>query len=83
VYGFGLIEEPDRRLDRRGTEVHVPLRRGEIHVTGELLNRSCRRPAHREVRTERVPQSMYAALRELRSSNGPSDVVLNDFLSER
>jgi hypothetical protein len=56
--------------------VHVPARRGEIHVTGELLNRSCRRAAHREARTERVPQSMYAALRELRSSNGPSDVAV-------
>jgi hypothetical protein len=66
VYGFGLIEEPDRPLDRRGTEVHVPLRRGEIHVTGELLNGSRRRAARREVRTERVPQSMYVALLKLR-----------------
>ncbi len=49
VCGFGLIEEPDRPLDRRGTEVHVPLRRGEIHMTGELLNGSCRCAAHREV----------------------------------
>ena len=47
--GLPLIEEPDRTLNRRGTEVHVPLRRGEIHVTGELLNRPRRRAAHRQV----------------------------------
>jgi hypothetical protein len=29
--------------------VHVPLRRGEVHVTGELLNGSRRCAAHREV----------------------------------
>jgi len=62
VHGFGLIEESDRALDRRGTEVHVPLRRDEIHVPSELLNRTRRGPAHREVRTERVPQSMHAAV---------------------
>ena len=69
VYGFGLIQEPDRTLYSRGAEVHVPLRRGEIHMPGELLNRSRRRPTHREMRTERVPQSMHAALRELRTSD--------------
>ena len=83
MYGFGLIEEPDRPLDRSGTEVHVSLCRGEIHVAGELLNRSCRRPAHREVRTERVPQPMNAALRELRTPGCSSDVDLDDLLRER
>jgi hypothetical protein len=46
VYGFGAhvvsgfsrtgsIEQPDRTLDSRGTEVHVPLRRCEIHMPGQ------------------------------------------------
>ena len=31
-------------------------------MTGELLNRSCRRALHRQVRAERVPQNMHALL---------------------
>jgi len=32
VRGFGLIEETDRTFDRCGTQMHVPLRGGEVHV---------------------------------------------------
>jgi len=54
--GFGLIEETDRIFDRGGTEMHVPLRRGEILMPGELLNRSTRCAAHRQMRTECVAE---------------------------
>jgi hypothetical protein len=64
-----LIEQPNCTFNSCWAQVHVPLRRREIHVAGEILNRSRRRTAHREVRTERVPQSMHAALRELRTSD--------------
>ena len=63
--------------------MHVPLRRHQILMAGELLDRSCRGAAHREVRTERVPQSMYAALAELRASHRSSNVILDDLLRER
>ena len=63
--------------------MHVPLRRREIHVPGQFLNCACRRPPHREVRTKRVSQPMHAALSELRTSDCPSHVVLDDLLRER
>ena len=44
-----VVAMSESDIDRRGTEVHVPLRRGEIHLTGELLNGSRRCAAHREV----------------------------------
>jgi hypothetical protein len=51
IHGF---EQPNRALDRRGTEVHVALRRREIPMAGEFLNGSWRRTTHREMRTERM-----------------------------
>jgi hypothetical protein len=45
LHGLGRSfsnEEPDRAVGRRRTEVHVPLRRGEIVMAGELLDRACR-----------------------------------------
>ena len=52
------VQESDRRLDRGGTQVHVPLRRSEILMSGELLDGPHGRATHREMRTERVA---YAA----------------------
>jgi hypothetical protein len=40
--------------------VHVTLRGREIGVPGELLDGARRRPLHRQVRTERVPQELHA-----------------------
>jgi len=37
--------------------MHVPLRRHEILMAGQLLNRPRRRAAHREMRAERVTES--------------------------
>jgi hypothetical protein len=63
--------------------VHVPLRRREILVAGELLNGSGRRAAHRQMRTERVPQPMHTALRYLRPSRHPFNMVLDDVCGQR
>jgi len=40
--------------------VHVPLRRPEILMTREFLNRSCQRATHRQMRAERVPEDVHA-----------------------
>ena len=48
-----LIEQPNRALDRRRTQMHVPLRRPQVLVAGELLNRARRR----------AEQTAYALLR--------------------
>jgi len=56
------LEQPNRIVERRGTEVHVPLRRREILMSGQFLNRSCRRAAHRQMRTERVPEHMRSVI---------------------
>jgi hypothetical protein len=58
--------------------VHVPLRRREILMPRELLNRAAWRAPHREMRTERVAQSMHTALRDLRASCRAFDMMLHD-----
>src|ERR1700676_3347019 len=80
---FRMIEEPDRAFDRRGTEVHVPLRRGQILMPREFLNRSRRRAAHREMRAERMPQPMYPARGELRTPGRSFYVMLDHVCAER
>src|SRR5262249_21983762 len=72
----GRVQQPDCALNRRGTQVHVPLRGAKVLMSGELLNRSCRRTTHRQVRTERVPQAMHAVLVDARASCRAFDVML-------
>jgi hypothetical protein len=62
--------------------MHVPLRRRQIFMSRQLLNRTSRCAAHREVRTERMSESMHAARREMRPSGRTSDVILHDLLCE-
>ena len=39
--GFSrTVQQPNRRIQRCGTEVHVPLRRLEVLMSGEFLDRS-------------------------------------------
>jgi hypothetical protein len=86
VSGFSRtlsIQQPDRTLDRRGTQVHVPLRRDQILMPGELLNRPRRRAPHREMRAERVPQSMHTARAERGALCRACDVVRDHVLRER
>ena len=58
--GLSPVQQPDRVFRCRGTQVHVALRRRQVRMTSELLDRSRRRALHRQVRTERVPQDMHA-----------------------
>ena len=50
-------------------------------MAGELLNGSCGCTAHRQVRTERVPQDMHT-LRHLRATGDPSHVGLDHPVGE-
>jgi hypothetical protein len=60
VSGFSrTIEQPDRSIERRRTQVHVALRRVEILVSGQFLDCTRWRATHCQMRTERVPH--YAA----------------------
>src|SRR5437773_7255853 len=72
-----MVEQPDRALECRWTHMHVPLRRGEILVSRQFLNGPRRRSSHREMRAERVPQSMYSALAELSAPCGPFHMMLH------
>ena len=56
------IQQPDRRIQRRRAQVHVALRCCQVLVTRQLLDGPCRRPAHREVGTEGVPQDVHPRL---------------------
>jgi hypothetical protein len=89
VYGFGLVKQPNGAFDRRGTEMHIPLGRDEIHVSGELLNCPRRRPSHRQVRTERRcasgrdrirhgPRGTKVKGRVVRISATSIDLLVND-----
>jgi len=62
-HGAVTIQQPNGGLDRRRTPVHVPLRRGEIAVARQLLNRRYGRAPHRQMRTERVPQNVRPRVR--------------------
>src|SRR5260370_28614740 len=80
--GLTPIQEPDRPFDRDRTEMHVPLRRREIAVARELLDRSRRSATHRKMGTKRVPQTVGAARRDFRATRGASYVVSDDILRE-
>lgn len=54
------VQQPNRVLGRRGAQVHVALRRGEIRVSGQLLDRASRRSFHRQMRTEGMPEHVDA-----------------------
>jgi hypothetical protein len=63
--------------------MHVPLRRRQIRVAGQFLNRPSGRAAHGEMGTERVPESMHAASIEPRTTRRSADVVLHNLLRQR
>jgi hypothetical protein len=50
--GWALIQQANRAFKGCWTQVHVPLRRGQIPVAGELLNCPSWSPAHRQMRPE-------------------------------
>ena len=77
------FQQPDRPLERRRAQVHVALRRDQILVAGQLLDRPCRRPPHRQMRAERMAQAMHPALGEPRPSRRPFHVVLHHIRGER
>ena len=54
--------------------MHVPLRRRQIPMAGRLLNRPCRRAAHRQMRTERVTEHVRSVVEEARFLRRSSDV---------
>ncbi len=60
--------------------MHVPLRRCQVLVSRQLLNRSRRCPSHGEMRTEGMPQAMDPGRRELRPAYRPSNMVLHHLL---
>jgi hypothetical protein len=62
--------------------VHVALRRDQILMPGELLNRLRRRAAHREMRAERVTQSMRTARAQSCALRRAYDVVRDHVLRE-
>ena len=62
--------------------MHVTLRRGQVLVSGELLNRSRRRATHGQMRTERVPQNVDPRFHVCASRRSPHR-DLNHFLRER
>jgi hypothetical protein len=60
------LEEPNRVLDRRRPDVQVALRRRQVLMPREFLNRSCRCAVHRQMRAECVTQMVRAARRPAR-----------------
>jgi hypothetical protein len=81
--GPAVIEQPDCAFNSGWAEVHIALRRAELLMASEFLNRSHRRAPHRQMRTERVPQYMYADIAKIRSSGCPSHKTLYLPLGQR
>jgi hypothetical protein len=59
-HAVATVEESNRTLDRGWAEVHVPLRRREVLMSGKFLDGPCRRPTHRQMRAERVSKDVDA-----------------------
>ena len=76
------VQQPDCAFHRRGTQVHVPLRRHQIAVSGQLLNGFSRCPPHRQVRTERVPQHVHADMAHFGLTSGSQDEPLDESLRQ-
>jgi hypothetical protein len=55
------LKQLDGLVQGRRGQMHVPLRRAQAHVAGQLLDCLRRRPAHREARAEGVPQDVQPA----------------------
>src|ERR1017187_5252393 len=55
------VEQTDRVLPRRRREMHVAHRRRQIGMAGKLLDGLRRRPAHRQMRAERVAKNVDPA----------------------
>ena len=84
VSGFSrTVEQPDRRIERRRAQVHVALRHRQVGVSSELLNRSRRRAAHRQVRAERVTEDVHPVVRQPRLSPSSLRPRLHDLPGER
>ena len=71
LYGRRLIEQSDRTVERRWTEVHVALRHPEFPMSGKLLDGPRRRAPHRQMRAERVTQDVHAVRRQPRPTGRP------------
>ena len=56
--------------------MNVPLRRREILMSGKFLNRSFRRTAYRQMRTERVAEHVRSVIEQLRLLRRPTDAAL-------
>ncbi len=54
------VQQPNRVFRRGRAEVHVALRRAQIRVAGQFLNRASRSAPHGQMRTERMAQHVYA-----------------------
>src|SRR4029453_18744332 len=78
----GSIQQADGCIERSRAQVHVSLRRPEILMTREFLNRTCGRPSHGQMRTERVPKNVNAGL-DVCPIGAPPHHDLNHFLCQR
>ena len=63
--------------------MHVPLRRGQVLMAGELLNRARGRAAHREMRAERVAQHVRPVVEERGLLRRASNQSLHHALCQR
>ena len=80
--GCGLLEEIDRTPCRRGSEVHVALRRADVLMSGQFLDRAGRSPTHRQMRAERVSQDVRPVDPQVRPPRRARDELLQGrFLS--
>ncbi len=62
--------------------MHIPLSRHQILVASQLLNGRRRRAAHRQMRTEGVPQHVDTLVLEARSPGRPTNQTLHNFLRQ-
>lgn len=65
-----LFEHADRTLESRRRQVHVALRRRQVDMPGELLDRSGRHASHGQVRAKSVSQCMRSFVSQVGQTLG-------------
>ena len=79
----GRIEQPDRVIEHVRAQVHVPLRRHQVLVSGQELDGAHRRAPHRQVRAERVTESVRPMRRHVRDARHLGQEVGHVAFAER
>jgi hypothetical protein len=81
--GIAVIQQSNRPCHGGRAEVHVPLRRADLLMPRQFLNRPHRRAAHRKMRTECMSEDVHADISKIRPTRSAPHETLHLPLRQR